>query len=48
MLTLVVRDNDLRTESWKLHGKDWPETGFHQEDTNWDMDNATKDKYNAT
>ena len=31
-----------------LKGKDRTETKFHQEGTNWDMDNATKDKYNAT
>ena len=47
-LTLAVRDNDLRTEFRKLKGKDRLETRFHQKGTNWDMDNATKDIYNAT
>ena len=48
ILTLAVRDSDLRTEFRKLNGKDQTETRFPQEGTNWDMDNATKDKYNAT
>ena len=48
ILTLAVRDNDLRTEFRKLKGKDRTETRSIQEGTNWDMDNATKDKYNAT
>ena len=48
ILTLAIGDNDLETEFRKLKGKDRTETRFHQEDTNWDMDNATKDKYDAT
>ena len=48
ILTLAVRDSDLRTEFRKVKGKDRTETRFHQEATNWDMDNTTKDKYNAT
>ena len=47
-LTIAVKDSDLRTEFIKLKGKDRTETRFHQEATNWDMDNVTKDKYNAT
>ena len=47
-MTLAVRDNDLITEFRKLKGKDRTETTFHQEGTNWDIDNAAKDKYNAT
>ena len=48
ILTLAGRHNDLRTELRKLKGKDRTETRFHQEGTNWDMDYATNDKYNAT
>ena len=48
ILTLAVRDNDLRTEFRKINVKDRTETRFHQEGTNWAMDNAIKDKYNVT
>ena len=48
ILTLTVRDNILRTEFRKLKGKDSTETRFHQKGANWDINNATKDKYNAT
>ena len=47
ILTLAVRDNDLRTQFGKLKAKDKTQTRFHEEGTNWDMDNATRDKYNA-
>ena len=42
ILTIAVRDNDVRTEFMKLIGKDITETRFYQEGTNWDMDNAIK------
>ena len=46
ILTLAVRENDIRTEFKKLKGKDRTKTRFHHEGTNWDMDNVTKDMYN--
>ena len=45
ILTLAVRDSDLRTE---LKSKDQTEKRFHWEGTIWGIDNATKDKHNAT
>ena len=48
ILTLAVRDSDLRMEFRKLKDKDRTETRIHQDGTNWYMDNSTKDKYNAT
>ena len=48
ILTLAVRDNDLGTEFRKLKGRNQTETRFHQEGTNWDIDNATKNMYIAT
>ena len=38
----------LTTEFRKLKGKDGTEACFHEECTNWDMDNERKDRYNAT
>ena len=49
ILILAVRDNDLRTVFRKLKGKDAEQKQDSiGKGTNWDIDNATKDKYNVT
>ena len=48
ILTLAVRDNDLRTEFRKLKSKDRMGNMVPSGSKKWDMDNAIRDKYNAT
>ena len=47
ILTLAeTKTSEQSSGNYKV--KDRTETRVHQEGTNWDMDNATKDKCNAT